>query len=589
MNKILFILSFFVAIMTVSCSDESQNVEPVFPDVLSPLTICATVNGAGTAVTRATKTDINDLWSYVSFEKDDEMGFYASGGKYEAGENKPFVNHPLIYSSERDRFVDKENGSIFSPTHMKGSDIYMYFPYDANIAQTGMELRVLDNEKDDKILRCVDFLSSNSIEVNGVDKTGVTLYGAFSHAFSELIIVRGEGFDDPPAGCERITAVLSEPVTHIQIEEGSDGTWKCTPKLVYDESASSLTGEDDEKRREQARKWNAWHGDKYRATESNEEGKDAWYVIVPTLSGNRSLVEYIELYDNEGNLQRVSSLQLADDGKTKYVAPGQRYPMIILMRELVPTANPCTVRPWNDDVDLTDTRGRGINNEVEFAQWVRDYTTYLADKSQQSNIDALYKYGDSYIDNDGTRSWHFYVLSDLDFTKYLSLLSDEQGNTSNVIIPKLCDILDGISTTLVNSKFINHTIKGLDKTFIDQLTTSNGSIQNFDFIDPQVHCEESSTEPAGIIVNTMEKGSSVINCNITGYKGVLFNPGGPGGMVAGSMTNGIVRDCVLSGILIVGETATGEAAKIIGKLSGNNTLERNDASDVSTNEEEVVP
>lgn len=520
----------------------------------------------------------DDFWSYVGFTDNDEMGFYASGGNLSVGSDgkEEFVNERLTY---KDGIFKKSDGATFSPTHMNGSQIFMYFPYDENInidadgqiMNTGMKLRVT-NEKDNSV-RCVDFLSSTSIEMEKTYDNGnsIALYGTFTHAFSELIIMRGEGFDEPPKGREQITVVLQQPVTHIQVKHTlNEDSWSCTPVLVKDDATPDAD----------AKKWVAWQGENYGKTEQDTVGKPAWYVIVPTLDNPKSTVEYIELYDNEGNLLRVSSLKL--DGNTKNVKPGWRYPIEITMKELVPTVNPFRVVPWNDDVDLTDKRERGIHNLSEFEAWVRAYHAYLLGRT---NSDALLQYGDRFLAAEGNNpSWHFYVLADLDLTHYQPLPQDEDDTSSqlsnDVIIQQLSDTLDGIGTTLVNSKFSNHTITGLSKTFIGTLA-SKGLLQNFDFIEPNIINSETSTVPAGIITNKIDDGS-VINCNIK--KGVLVNPGGPAGMVAGTMSGGTIKDCTLSGLLVA-ETTANNYAKIIGKdPTDNATLEGNNAAGVSDEE-----
>lgn len=554
--------------LAVSCSDDTLNDELSYANDASPLVVYASISGAGKATTRADLLQIHDLWSYVSFADGDDMGFYSSGGNWLENQGKGEFNN-LLLRYRNGQFTDIINGVEFSPSNMNGSQIFMYFPYCKDMNNSGLELR---REKDETV-RCVDLLSSNSISVQGVvDNKNVALYGEFEHAFSELIIVRGKGFDNPPPGMDKITAVINYPYTNIKVNVSTGDTWSCTPKLVFDENLN-FTETD-------ARKWEAWKGGNFDITEHDEEGKPAWYVIVPTLAGQRSVVEYIELYDNEGNLLRVSSLKLSG-GNTKYVDPGWRYPMEIIMNELVPTVNPYKIVPWNKEVvNLTDERARGISNESDFLNWVRAYNAYqAAPDGDEAQVNTLLKYGDSFVDDNGqNRSWHFYILSDLDFTNYSSLLSEDEKNLS-VIIPKLSDILDGISTTFVNGKFINHTIKGLSKTFIDQLI-GNGSVQNLDFIEPEVRNDESSDSPAGIIANIME-GTSVINCNIK--KGTLYNPGGPAGMVAGKITDGMVNNCTLSGFIAAKSTAADVAAKIVGQIEGSPTFSGNDADAVVTN------
>lgn len=599
MKKIISILLSIMAVMAASCSAEDPNAGNPQSGDASPLVIYATINGNAAASSRASLLKIHDLWSYVSFTSGDVMGFYSSGGNWAENNGKGnFDNLKLQYDAKNNQFNDLTNGVEFSPSNMSGSKIFMYFPYNAEMNDPGMELRsrevvtdekyVVDDENTDSKnynLRCVDFLSSDKIELDGiVDGQRVTLYGQFQHTFSELIIMRGEGFNNPPEGKERITAVIDRPYTHIKVEVVIDeDSWSCTPRLVYDDNNKFGLSE------EEAERWNVWRGGNFGITDTNKEGYPAWYVIVPSLPGDNSIVEYIELYDNEGYLQRVSSLKLRD-GDTKYVAPGWRYPMEVTMKELVPTVNPFRVVPWNGDVDLTDERERGINDITEFAHWVSDYNAYLKEPDDPDKINALLKYGDKIVDVDGKlTSWHFYVLSDLDMSNYRPVADEDSGDGDSsstptilpYIITQLSDVLDGTSTTLVNGKFINHTIKGLSKTFINSLSGS-GSLQNFDFIEPDVRNPEDSDAAAGIIVNTMESGS-IVNCNID--NGTLFNPGGAAGMVAGTMKGGMINKCTLSGFLIAKSTVN----KIAGTTSGNASFDGNDADAIIYGEDKQEP
>lgn len=578
MNKTIYILSSIIVLLLVSCSDEMHDREGAYSDVPSPLVVYASING--TALTRAKITETEDQWSYTDFEAKDAMGFYSSGGKWdgEAGNGKePFINQKLIYSGNGTQFNDPD-GVQFSPTNMKGSEIYMYFPYNENMDKEkgGMELRITNGVEDDT-LRCIDLLSSNELTMQGKENgKNMALYGDFYHAFSELIIMRGEGFDNPPKGKEQITAVLQDPFTNIRVKVSNDGTWSCTPDLYFNQdNKAGLT-------QEQARRWDAWFGGNYGITNEDPDGTPAWYIIVPTIgcdvnpkkkAGYRSTVSYIELYDNDGYLQQVKSLKLSG-ANSKYVDAGWRYPMTISMKELVPTVNPFPILPWNEDVNLTDERKRGINNEADFALWVQAYNAYLNDPTDDK-INGLYNYGDMYVSDKGEKTWHFYVLSDIDLTNYNST-----DNVNETLIAQLTDTLDGVSTTFVNGKFLNHTIKGLTKTFINGMS-GNGTLQNFDFIEPEIIDEnEESTAPAGIIVNEMKTGTSVINCNIK--KGTMFHPKGPAGMVAGSMTNAQVSGCTLSGFIVSEGSDEGEGDKIAGKFTSDCLFSDNDVDEVIT-------
>ncbi|MCH5219063.1 MAG: fimbrillin family protein [Muribaculaceae bacterium] len=586
-QSIKAVISSVIMLTAVSCNEAWDN--PSEDGVSYPLVVYAEIVGQVKSESRANRTEINDMWSITAFTENDKIGIFASAGNF-ADDNGPFNNYELTYLVSADGEMFKgEDGATFSPTAMNGNEAVIYYPYSKDVTNPGMWLRTTA-EGETSPLRCVDMLVSTELVIAGENSA---LYGKMGHLFAELIIMRGPGFDDPPQGLDRITAVLSDPVTRVKIEMTTD-PWNCVPEMVYIENDGNMTKDD-------ARKWDAWKGGEFQPTEQ-DEGKPAWYVIVPTVGsnegitrpGNRSIVDYIELYDNQGHLQRVSGLQLSGHN-SKYVDAGWRYPLEITMNELVPTVSVFPILPWGEDINLTDERKRGINNLAEFANWIHDYNLYVLTPENEEKVQALLKYGDKYQDPEGKISWHFYLLTDIDLTNYNPLpYEDLNGSTiteSEFILPKLQDILDGKSTTLVNGKFLNHKIIGLNKTFVGEMTTNssnqnNGSIQNVDFVNPDVKKEETSDTPTGIIANSMN-GASVINCRI--LQGSLYNPGGPAGMITGTINDGTIRDCSVSNFMVCKSTATGDASRIVGvNPTGECTFVNNNV-DVAMNNETEQP
>ena len=576
MEKKNLLIMLFAGLLLSSCNDIGLrgDEETLYPGP-HPLVIDAGI--AGKAATRAiiNKKDSADEWSYVDFEGGDYMGFFSSGGKF-TGDNygqEPFENQKLIYvgGTGEDNFRDP-NGVEFSPSHMNGNEVFMYFPYSDKIdSEYGVTLRTdyrPDGQQVDTV-RCIDFLSTEHLDVlsNGVNSSAA-LYGEFNHTFAELIIMRGDGFDNPPdmdgVNKWQIKAVLNTPVTGIKVEVKNDNGWSCKPVLVHDPAAMDAS---------KAKEWYAWQGANFYMTQEDKEGQTAWYVIVPTIGcqakegpkrpGDRTSVEYVELYDNDGNLQRVSSLLLSN-ANSKYVDGGWRYPMEITLKELVPTANPCQIIPWNGDYDLTDERKRGINNESEFDGWVNDYNAYILNPTPE-NSDALFKYGDLYRSPNGEEYWHFYVLKDLNLASYQS---------SESIVPVLKDIIDGQSTVFTNGRFQRYSITGLSTTFFGTMQGENAKVQNFRFVNPNVN-GGTNTSPRGIIANNMVSGALVENCQISG--GTLYNPEGPGGMVAGSVSGATIKDCTLSGFLITSRSHD----DIVGEVNGEYISEGNNVNNVT--------
>lgn len=568
MNKKTFIHS-IITILVICAFISCDMNEPLTVDYKGmPLTVIASFGSSATsAATRAPGGDqlneqFNDNWSYHSFNDNDKLGFYSHHGDWKTNEGEgSFVNIPLTYNDKIDerqhQFTNPE--VTFSPTHMEA--VYMYFPYTEDMTveidgkktsegAPGLELR--QQRKGNDTLRCIDFLTMGSIDATNLNNGVLT--GTFVHAFSELIIMRGKGFDNPTDWT--ITAVLKAPYSHIKIDYQED-PWHSTPTLSYDEAYAKEKGID-------CRRWHAWRGENYGITEEDPIGKPAWYVLLPTLAGKPTEVEYIEIYDNEGFLQKVSSLRLMG-GNTKKLEAEWRYPMEIVMNELVPTVNPAQIVPWNDNIDITDERTRGIHNETDFGLWRESYISYLGGGDETK----LFDYGDVTIDANGKKLWHFYIADDLNFEEF------DDKRDDGVIIPELKDILDGVSTTLENHAFRNYAISNLKKTFIGKIS-GDGALQNVDFDKPDI--TSTATIPIGSIANTIE-GGTVNNCNIA--FGTLQGSG-PVGMVAGELKTGTIKNCTLSGFILGSETATNaSAAKIVGKDPiAPYTLEGNDASDV---------
>lgn len=523
------------------------------------LTVIASLSGS--AATRATAMTVDDLWSATGFATGDVLGFYSSAGNYKIDDGDgPFFNQPLAFNGGlAGSFEFKSADMLVSPTKFKSGEIYIYYPYTEQMDNPGLELRV--NKLD--TLRCVDFLTPASINISlsGSNNRGM-LTGTFEHTFSELIIMRGKGFDNPPPGKEQITVVMKEPYTHVKIN-CTTSPWSCGPELVYEPtqvSAANRRADGD------YRRWEAWQGGNYGVT-LEDPGVAAWYVLLPTLGrgmgvDNRTTVEYIELFDNDGARQRVSGLQLAG-GNTKLLDAGDRYPMEITMNELVPTVNPFRVIPWNGDIELTDERQRGISNITDFNLWRQAYATYL---NKGDNELVLKNYGDLTTDEQGNPLyWHFYILADFSFGP---LLGDDIEQ--DALIPVLNDILDGVSTTLENHTFLNHTLTGLNKPLVGKLAGPYAALQNIDFVKLSID-ETGQTNPVGALVNTLD-GGLVENCSIT--QGTVIGSG-PVGMVAGSAASGAVRNCYLSGFML-GSSSDAESQYIFGRQTGSGaTLEEN--------------
>ena len=547
-----------------------------------PLALTTTIAGAPSApATRAVRYPTHDLWSTSAFAIGDELGFFSRTGGGTNG-NEALANIKLTAESTLDSGggakFRAQDGTNFDTEKLTAENVHFYFPYDENITGTGLELRVEDNKDNDGIKRCIDFLVDLSVDPKLLKEN--ELSGIIRHTFGELIITRGAGFEkwrNLPKEKQKITVVMKDPVTHVKINYTAN-PWTWEPSLEYYESAKENCADGD------ARRWEAWKGAPYGQTVGNDgnietEGKDAWYVIVPTLKGKPSVVEYIEIYDNEGMLQKITALRLDneddsdiyDENRKHQDRDGNsvwatwRYPMEIAMKELVPTVNPFPIVPWDQtDNDITNKRAPGITNQTEYGEWVGLYNNYITSHRPESSDERLKTYGD--LEQEGDKKvWHFYISTGIEF--------DRNGNPQ---IEELQDILDGTSSTIGDGyTFSNNVLTNITNTFVNKLSV-NGCLRNINFKSPAVTVSDATV--AGILANAIE-GGTVTNCNIS--SGALIgNTNTTVGIVSGSITGGTVENCTLSG-LIIGKDSDATSGYMFGQKSGNPMLTNNNSTNVT--------
>ena len=540
-----------MALALGSCASNDEDL--LLPDGATPLVMNVNI-ASGSKATRAKTHNENDHWTYRAFEDGDEMGFFSASGNYEVDNGRgPISNAQLICEDSRSTdglFRFRATDVQISQQYIKAENVYFYFPYSQAISTTGMELRSSAVGIDGlTTLRCVDYLEGNGVDPGQLEKGALS--GEFEHTFSELIIMRGEGFDRPKAGKEDIYVVLKKPYTHIKATPQSD-PWKI--KLELTNQPGSQTARND------ARYWQAWKGEIYAPTGSSE-GKEAWYVVLPTLPGAPVEIDYIEIYDNDGKLQTVTSMSLMNGGRQ--LESGWRYPVEILMKELVPTVFPYRVVPWNPNKDLTDARTRGISDMSEFKDWLTAYTSYVNHNADQEDI--LFRYGDKVVNQQGeTLYWHFYLLNDLNFSGEFA-----QGSA---IIPKLQDVLDGKGSSFADNGFdlVNNRISNMPGPLVGTMQ-GNGSLRNINIASTSII--STKTEPNGILVNTM-LGGTIDNCFV--INGTLIT-NGPVGMAVGQANGGKITNCNLSGLL--SGTSSHAADRYI---TGNNPVSVEITGNVST-------
>lgn len=646
LNKQIFLFASLIALGVGSCSDDlpmNGDNGNEFAG-MTPVKLQATVylndfEDMGLAKTRFnhTEPDTTDHWSVYpgsNFTDTDTVGIFARWGNMNLptkdGHGGPLINIPMYFVAQQygnTTAYTLENDQVeVLPSAMKtGNGLFMYYPYTPNMgdinnypnwrqyvdvenvqtssmywgtgysngvnsgyagtatdifpAIPGLELRV--NAPDGSV-RCRDVLEMYN--ANTTDLTKGIISGAIYHVFSELIIMRGQGFDKPMrrengqlVPDETITVVLDVPITHLRVV--TYGDWvRWTTQLFYDENYI-FNGQPMSV--EEARKWEAWEGAMYPYTKGlpASQRKRAWYVMIPSIYhqnnstswenhtnrlyssqfAKRPTVTEIQLYDNDGVLQHVTSftLKYTDTATpTKAPQPSYRWPIQVEMSELGPTVRPVDISEWDNnrpDKDITDERTAGIGSPQEYEDWATAYNSFIS--SGRNNDDDLDKYGDLI---DGI--WHFYV-SDWDFigqTQPLATVNEMQ------------DILEG-DNQLFNVVWSNLNLT----TPIFGKLTGHGGIKNIDFDHPVLNYTL-DTDAVGIfakainVTYTSPSEMTFEKCNIRNGR-VISN--GAVGMLGGSVDFCRIANCEFTGDLLGDSTSdAGLAAKLFGV---NPTLDLN--------------
>lgn len=548
-----FITAMTMAVSFVSCAEEEDLNKPAS----GPQDLVFDVRMAAAPSTRAKLNDDNDHWTYDGFQVGDQLGFFSKSGNYRDNEGRgPINNATLTCETTGTNGYYRFRGSDvqISQQYIKSNTVFFYFPFNNEISSPGMELRKRGTDETGvTTLRCQDFLTGNGLDVS--DLAQGSLSGTFVHTFSELIIMRGEGFDKPRQGQEDIFVVMKKPFTHVKaIPEADSDPWKVKVELINIDNSEVAPGMD-------ARAWQAWQGEDYAET-GWVAGKKAWYVVLPTLPDAPTEIDYIEIYDNDGVLQRVTAMSLMKG--SRYVESGWRYPIEIAMKDLVPTAYPYGILPWLQNIDLTYKRPAGISTVSEFKEWNTAYASYVNSSADVES--TLLKYGDKVVDSEGNfLYWHFFVTADINF--------GGQFTPGQPLIPKLQDVIDGISSTLTDDGFAfnNHRISNLPGPLVGEIT-GKGAVQNFNIVTTSF---ETTSAAAGIIADRMS-GGLIDNCTVSNGS-IVSN--GQVGMAVGDAQGGKITKSTFSGLLIGSSSYDGNRY-----ITGNNPT----SVELTNNESTVI-
>lgn len=277
------------------------------------------------------------------------------------------------------------------------------------------------------------------------------------------------------------------------------------------------------------------------------EAKPVYSVILPP----GAEVEYIQMMDNFGTMQYIyPENDMTLDG-------GYRYPVTVKLDGLFPTIYPHEINEWSDVEISIDQKG-GIYTAEDLEGWMYAYN------SDDQSYDELTKYG---TNDDG--KWKFHLYADVD----CSTIENCQS-----FITTFTDCLEGHGHTLSNinlEKSDNSNSNNIG--FIGDLA-GGGSINNLKIDGISISGGTEDNDCTGTIAGTITNGS-ITECKITGIE--IYSEKGYVGSLAGKATSGTVDKCLLEGNLQLGTEAKIAAdQKLFGEKAEGFTLGETNTSGV---------
>lgn len=286
------------------------------------------------------------------------------------------------------------------------------------------------------------------------------------------------------------------------------------------------------------------------------EAKPVYSVILPP----GAEVEYIQMMDNFGTMQYIyPENDMTLDG-------GYRYPVTVKLDGLFPTIYPHEIKVWTNET-ISISKNDGIYTTADLKGWMDAYN-----RDNQSD-DQLKEYGTK--DNSG--KWTFHIYADID----CSAIGDCQS-----FIQIFKDCLEGHGHTLsnINLKKSDNSSTSENIGFIGNLA-DGGSINNLKIDGISISGGTDADDCTGTIAGTITNGS-IKECKITGIE--IYSEKGYVGSLAGKATAGTVDKCLLEGNLQLGNEAKIAAdQKLFGEKAEGFTLGETNTSGVYVFKAEV--
>lgn len=442
-----------------------------------PLEIVAEIKGAEVSKSRTTP---DDFGSKAGFSAGDEIGFYSMRDE-KGNENNGYSNVPMPYDAQEKCFK-KEDLIVEYPNNFGYT--FAYYPYQDQTDD------VIDIYKDDNT---IDLLIAGTSKISEG-----RIYLSFVHAFSMLIIVPGNGFED--------SAKKSANEVSVTLKKG----WKAS--VVKGDKKIELQLESDENAPTQ-------FVAQRRVNVSYAQGQDPVPVCYSVILPNGAEIDHIEMTDNHGTIQRIVP-------QLKALERSWRYPIKVSMEGTTPTIWPYEIQPWTpDDLPIELGGTYGINTSDDFKAWVTQYNLYtsenLSDEEKTKVNDALKAFGEK-----TGGKWRFQLNADIDCK---GLFGDNQLTS---VVARLTDEFDGK----------NHTLSNLNTTLIGSI--KNGKITDLNIDVVSITSE--TTEPTGALALEMT-GGEISNCDI---KNIQIETNGPVGALVGKATAGTISGNTVNGLLL---------------------------------------
>lgn len=235
-------------------------------------------------------------------------------------------------------------------------------------------------------------------------------------------------------------------------------------------------------------------------------------------------VEYIQMMDNFGTMQYIyPENDMTLDG-------GYRYPVTVKLDGLFPTIYPHEIKVWTNET-ISISKNDGIYTTADLKGWMYAYN------SDNQSDDQLKEYGTK---NDESGKWTFHLYADVD----CSTIENCQS-----FITTFTDCLEGHGHTLSNIKLTKKENGNIG--FVGEL--NGGSINNLKIDGISISGGTDADDCTGTIAGTITNGS-IKECKITGIE--IYSEKGYVGSLAGKATAGTVDKCLLEGNLRLGKYAS---------------------------------